>query len=285
MMTSDNHFVAPPTYTTHESMELNELSRLNDWEADYRQLKSGAFEAHFDLYASSNVRFTEQYCSREMIAVGVPPPDHVAFMLPLMPQDNGRCQGSDLGSNDVVLIGENQEIVYRTPDDFRFIMITTPLSGLNSYLSALTDESSERFTNSNRVISMPERLKADLVTSVRRIRQAAQGEESQGIGSPCLLEAEDALNAILGQGLTLPQTVDSGARGRRNRLRYLMQAREFIAENLNRKLSVQRILILKPIDHLVPTGIERQEGKADIVVLTTHTAGIIYRQVALPQKS
>ena len=60
MMTSDNHFVAPPTYTTHESMELNELSRLNDWEADYRQLKSGAFEAHVDLYASSNVRLTEQ---------------------------------------------------------------------------------------------------------------------------------------------------------------------------------------------------------------------------------
>lgn len=73
MAQKETHVFTAQTYSTQECEELDALSRLNDWEAEYRQLGAGRFQADFDLYASPELRITQQYCNQEMVAFGCPP--------------------------------------------------------------------------------------------------------------------------------------------------------------------------------------------------------------------
>ena len=241
MVHTDTHIFETQSYSTQECEELDALSRLNAWEAEYRQLGAGRFQADFVLYASPELRITQQYCNQEMTAFGCPPPGHAALLLVQGPDDSLRCQGGLLGPRDVLLFSHHQEGFVRTPVDFTYFVVTIPLSVLRRSQSALAGESSNCFTDSTRKISLPEGFKTNLLIQAHKLLQNAQRLEVQDSEHPCLIEAEEYFIASLIQALVLPQKIESGARGRNNRIGNVAKARDFIEANLGEPIAVQSI--------------------------------------------
>lgn len=241
MVRTDTHVFETQFYSTQECEELDALSRLNAWEAEYRQLGPGRFQADFSLYASPELRITQHYCNQEMVAFGCPPPGHVAFLLVQGPDDNVRCQGSLLGPRDAHLFSHHQESFVRTPVDFAYFVVTIPLSVLRRSQSALAGESSNCFTDSTGKISLPEGFKKNLLLQAHKLLQSAQRLEVQHSERPWLIEAQAYFIASLTQALVHPQKIDSGARGRNNRISNVAKARDFIEVNLGAPIAVQTI--------------------------------------------
>ena len=241
MVLTDNHVFETQSYSTQECAELEVLSQLDGWETEFRQLGAGTFQAHFETYVSPKLRITQHYCNQEMTAGGCTPPGHAAWLITQGPHDTVHCQGAPLGTRDVVQFCHHQEGFLRTPVDFKYLEVTIPLSELRRSQSVLAGESSNCFTDSTRKISLPEGFKTNLLIQAYKLLQNAQRLEVQDSERPWLLAAEEDITATLIQALVLPQKIESGARGRNNRIRNMSKARDFIDANLNAPITVQSI--------------------------------------------
>jgi AraC family ethanolamine operon transcriptional activator len=237
----ENH--AQPTALTHidtdECAQLNEFSKLNGWEADYRQVGAGTFYSSFDLYASPDFRFTEQHCNCEILVSGVPPAGHTALFLPLNTGNKGIFQGKSLRVSDAAIIGAESEAFYRTPANLHMLIATIPLSRLERAIGLATDDKSYAFDAKTHVITLTNDTLSRLSTRMSRAIEIAEPNIDQAEFNVGLQEIEQDVITILSLALTEPEQPERGARGRRNRLRCLTRARDFIEANLTSPLGLE----------------------------------------------
>jgi AraC family ethanolamine operon transcriptional activator len=233
--------IAPMRITTDECAQLNELSKLNGWEADYRQVGGGKFQTSFSLYASTGIRFTDQHCNREMLVSGLPPSKHVALFLPLNPHDKGVFQGETLGINDAALICPKSEAFYRTPADLHMMIVTIPVSILERGIRSATHDDSPQLCTQTRVITLADDTISRLSMRMNHALEIAETTTDQVDANVCLQEIEQDLVSTLSLALTNPEQPERGAQGRSNRLSYLQRARDFIEANLTSPLGLQTL--------------------------------------------
>ena len=226
---------------TDECAQLNELSRLNDWEADYLQFGTGKFHATFNLYASTGIRITDQYCNREMVISASPPPKHTALFLPLNPGHKGILQGKSLGAGDAALIGPESETFYRSPGDLRMMVVTIPVSRLKQAIEAATDDKSHQLSAETRVFTLTDDTLSRLAKNMNCALEIAETTADQAEVNVCLQEIEQDIVTTLSLALTNPEPPEKGAQGRRNRLGYVKRARRFIEANLSSPLGLETL--------------------------------------------
>ena len=239
----ENHPEPTPSVSivTDECAQLNALSKLNDWEADYRQAGAGKFSTSFNLYSSTGIRFSDQYCNREMIVSAVPPPGHAALFLPLNPGDKGAMQGKSLGECDAALIGPESETFYRTPEGLHMMVATIPASRLNRALRSATEGKSYQLSTETRVFTLAQDQISRLSSRMSRALQITQTATDQAEVNVCLQEIEQDVVSTLSLALTHSGQPERGARGRMNRLRCLRKARDFIEANLASPLGMETL--------------------------------------------
>jgi AraC family ethanolamine operon transcriptional activator len=233
--------IATAHVTTNECAQLNDLSKLNGWDADYRQVGAGRFHSSFSLYASTGIRFTDQYCNREMLVSGVPPAKHIALFLPLNPGDRGLLQGKPLEINNAALISPESEAFYRTPANLHMMIATIPVSRLERALRSATNDKSPQLTANTRAITLADDTISRLSRCMKRALKIAETNTDQAEFNVCLQEIEQDLVTTLSLALTNAEQPEGGARGRRNRLRCLERARDFIEANLASPLQLETL--------------------------------------------
>jgi AraC family ethanolamine operon transcriptional activator len=239
----ENH--VQPTALTHvdtdECAQINEFSKLNGWDADYRQIGAGTFYSSFDLYASSDIRFTEQHCNREMLASGVSPAGHTALCLPLNTGNRGTLQGKPVGVGDAAIIGPQSEVFYRTPANLHMMMVTISLSRLERALRSATDDKSDPLLAETRIIALTNDTISRLSSRISHALEITESTSDPVDANVCLQEIEQDVVTSLVLALTKPEPPERGARGRLNRLRCLTRARDFIEANLTSPLGLETL--------------------------------------------
>jgi AraC family ethanolamine operon transcriptional activator len=241
MMENHAEPIAPTRITTDECAQLNELSKLNGWDVDYRQVGAGKFYTSFNLSASSGFRFSDQYCSREMLVSGIPPPEHIAFFLPLNPGDKGTFQGKSLGVGDAAMIGRESEVFYRTPRDLRMMIATIPVSRLERAIRSASDDKSHQLSTKTRVLTFANDTISCLSRRMSHALEIAETNTDQAEVNVCLQEIEQDVITAISLTLTNPECQERGARGRTNRSRCLQRARDFIEANLASPLGLETL--------------------------------------------
>lgn len=236
-----NHlnFEAPERLKTAECLELNTFSQMNEWQTDYRQLETGNFSAWFDLYASENLRFTDQYCNRKMLASGHPPRGHAALLLPMNQRDKGIFNGKELGFNDAVFMSPSCESFYRTPSGLRMMVITVPISRLEQCMAINDGDKCLHPNTENQVVSLSSAQWSSLSANIMRALELTRSPISQTSADIILKEIEDQTIGIMHRTMNEAARPEVGARGHLNRLRYLRSAREYILANLCTPLSLE----------------------------------------------
>jgi AraC family ethanolamine operon transcriptional activator len=233
--------VAPMRIATDECAQLNELSKLNGWDVDYRQVGAGKFYTSFNLSASSGFRFSDQYCNREMLVSGVPPPEHIAFFLPLNVGDKGIFRGKPLGITDAALISGESEAFYRTPRNLRMMIATIPLSRLERAIRSATNDKSHQPSEGTHVITLADDTISGLSRLMSHALEIAETTTDQAEVNVCLQEMEQEFATTISLALTSPEHQERGIRGRTNRLRCLQRARDFIEANLASPLGLETL--------------------------------------------
>jgi len=224
-----------------ECAQLNALSKLNDWDTDYRQVGAGKFSAAFNLYFSPRIRFTDQYCNREMMAYATPPPGHAALFLSLNSGNKGAMQGKTLGECDAALVGPESEVFYRSPEGLHMMVATIPVSRLNRALRSATEGKSHRLNAETRVFTLAGDQISRLSSQMRRALQITQTATDQAEVNVYLQEIEQDVVSTLSLALTHAEQPERGARGRMNRLRSLRRARDCIEANLASPLGMETL--------------------------------------------
>jgi AraC family ethanolamine operon transcriptional activator len=233
--------VAPMRIATDECAQLNELSKLNGWETDYRQVGAGKFYTSFNLSAFNDSRLSAQYCNLEMLVSGTPPPEHIAFFLPLNPGDKGIFQGKPLGIADAALIGCESEAFYRTPRNLRMMIATIPVSRLERAIRSATNDKSHQLSQRTRVITLADDTISRLSRLMSHTLEIAETNTDQAEANVCLQEMEQELATTISLALTNPEHQERGTRGRTNRARSLQRARDFIEANLASPLGLETL--------------------------------------------
>ncbi len=242
-MNNTDEFFAPPRFASNECSELNEVSRLNDdWRTNYQQLGAGLFETWFDLYTSSGLRLSDQYCSREMSVSGIPPPDHVALALTVNRGKKGVFQGCEFGIHDVGLMAADSETLFRSPEKLRMMVVTIPVSRFSSALCAAAyGKEFCHLIAETPVISLHNSAFVSLARAIRRALDIAQSAPQSAMLAVCLREIEESVVSTLSLTLTDCARPAQGARARRNRLRYLERARAYIEAHPDSPLGMETL--------------------------------------------
>jgi AraC family ethanolamine operon transcriptional activator len=233
--------IAPMRITTDECAQLSELSKLNGWEADYRQVGAGKFYTSFNLSASSGLRFSEKYCNREMLVSGIPPSEHIALFLPLNSGEKGIFQGKPLEIGDVALISRESEAFYRTPRDLRMMIATIPVSRLERGIRSATNDKSHQLSAGTRVFTLANDTISRLSKRMTHALEIAGTTTDQAEVNVCLQEIEQDVVTNISIALTNPEHQEHGARGRTNRSHCLQRARDFIEANLASPLGLETL--------------------------------------------
>jgi AraC family ethanolamine operon transcriptional activator len=238
-----NH--AQPTAVTHvdtdECAQINEFSKLNGWDADYRQIGAGKFYSSFSLYASTGIRFTDKHCSREMLVSGVPPAGYAALFLPLNSGNRGTFQGKSMGVGDAAIIGPGSEAFYRSPAILQLMMATIPLTRLERGIRSTTDDKSDALHAKTCVITLTDDTLCRLSSGISQALETTESTSDPVGANVCLQEIEQDVVTSLVLALTKLEQLERGARGRLNRLRCLVRARDFIEANLGSPLGLETL--------------------------------------------
>jgi len=243
MAENEDGFLSPPRFSSHECMELNEISlRNNDWQTDYQQQGAGAFETWFDLYVSSNLRISDQYCSREMSVSGIPPPDHAALALQLNPGKKGIFQGREFGANNAGLIAPDAETFFCTPANLRMLVFTIPLPRFNQALHAAANKKElHHLIAETPVTNLDSGTLVALTRATHHAINIVRSAPQSARLAVCLSEIEDYIITTVSLALTKHSRPARGVLARKNHLRCLMQARSYIEAHLDSPLGMETL--------------------------------------------
>ena len=225
---------------TRECAELNALSKLNDWEADYQQLGRGAFEGRFNLYQSERLRVTDQTCNQEMAVAGVCPADEIPLFLVTNKAERGSFNGKRLLENEAFVMRAGKEGFYRTPRDLRMINLQIPEPRLRAALRFMADSDLDELIPDTRRVVLP-------TGSIIRLTQLADSmvgnltdladTDARGLWE---LEAEEYLVTTLVSGLTAAGGTRS-EKARKNHLDYVAHARSYIDAHIGSPLGLETL--------------------------------------------
>jgi AraC family ethanolamine operon transcriptional activator len=226
--------------TTSECEELNVFSKLNEWQADYRQLGGGAFESSFKLFRSDSLSITDQYCNRETGAVGVPPPHQIPLFLVLNRGNRGIFNGSALKENEAFVMRPGSEGSYRNPPHLRMINLQIPEVRLREALGAMADKDLDHLIPDSHRMTLPEQTIRRLTAFAETLLGGGGDLQSKDPSGIWRREAEDYLISTLVSGLGTTTDVESRA-GRRNRMAYVASARDYIEAHLDTPLGLETL--------------------------------------------
>ncbi len=226
---------------TVECAELDVWSAAVGWETDYRQVGKGRFDAWFDISLCHDLRVVDQYCSRQMFGTGIPPANHVALLIPLNRGDRGIFQGKPLRENEVAVMGPGSEGSYRTPDHLRMLGLHVPISRLRKAFGATCDQELDPLVCQTRIIKLSQQQVDRFIWIAHQVIKAAPGA-NDGPSPPLWrreLEASFVANLVL--GLTDGEEREPGLLARRNRVRYVTAARDYINAHLSDSLNLETL--------------------------------------------
>ena len=232
-----------PTKPEHiaidECAQLNAISKLAGWETDYRQATGNTFDAAYDSCTSNGVRFTHLYFNNELMVSATPPAGHSGFLLPLSFGNGGIMQGKPLGAGDAAVISPGSEVFYRSPMNLHLMLVTIPVSRLDSAIRSASNDTSHPLYEETRTITMSDVEVSRLSTQISYALQTSKTTPDQV--NVCLHEIEQEVISTLSLAMTNPTTPESGYRGRDSRIRALRRARDYIEANLASPLGLETL--------------------------------------------
>jgi AraC family ethanolamine operon transcriptional activator len=226
--------------STSECEELNVFSKLNGWQADYRQLCGGAFESSFKLFRSDSLSVTDQYCNRETAATGVPPPKQIPLFLVLNRGDRGIFNGRALQENEAFVMRPGSEGSYRTPPHLRMINLQIPQARLREALGRMADKDLDQLIPDSHRITLPEATISRL-TGIAESLLGATGEPGgKGASEIWQHEAEEYLISTLVSAIGMTSE-NAPSVGRRKRMAYVRSARDYIESHLDAPIGLETL--------------------------------------------
>ena len=236
---SGNHDAAPQL-TTHECKELDVWSAEVGWDLGYRQVGKGQFDAWFNMNLCSQLRAVDQYCNRETLVSGSPPPNHVAILIPTNQGSRGILQGKLLKSHEVAISTPGSETTYRSPADLRILSLHVPVDRLREGFRAIAQTDLDHLIGETRVIELPDESLQRLTAIGRHVASAAEfaaGKASETYQK----ELEEHFVVALVRGFVGDREAEPGLLSRQNRVRYVLAARDYIESHLGEPLGIETL--------------------------------------------
>lgn len=226
--------------TARDCSELNALSRVVGWDADYAQYHPGDLESTFVFEPCESLRITAHSFNQPLIAMGTPPPGHVAILLPQSGDKAGIFQGESLEPGQLAIMCPGAEGVYSTSPRHRFTTVCVPASRLRPAAEANDDGTLESLISRNRSIAVPT---GNLMHLSQLIREALRLSTEDGVwrAPGALLEIEQQL--VSSMVLALCEDSEKPLRAVNSRLQVFSRARAYIEENLARPLGLETIAL------------------------------------------
>ena len=217
--------------------QVADWSRQVGWEIDYQQVGRGFFNAWFTTASCERLRFTNQFCNREIVICGSPPQDMVAVVLPSGVGPLGVYEGTALRPTDAIVLSSGDARCLRSPAGFNGCTVSVPRTTLEEAVWRYAHcEVANVFTGSQWREFTPKRMKklASMICFLT-------SEESRTLGPTATVELQDRL---------LQQLAKEFCQGRReveqhvrpgDRARYVRRARDYIEAHLNEAIRLNQL--------------------------------------------
>ena len=232
-----SEFAQPKQYFTSECTELDIQAKTVGWDTDYRQLKGGSFETRFTTYLGSNIRIANRSVNRAMSVSGTPPKDFLPVILPINRGPAGIFQGDSLGKGNAAIMCPGSEAFYRTPDDFDFITTSIHLPRLQQAFEQLFDSALDPYVNDTRKLDMTPGAAEHLSKMSQQLLSMTETQSNHLAHE----ELESTLISSIALALAPASHYKTDSLARRNRIKYISSARDFIDANLKAPLTLERL--------------------------------------------
>ena len=230
-----------PLLRTRECEELEVWSDEVGWETDYRQLERGKFDAWFAMAQSGELSAVEQYCNRQMSVFGVPPRGCCSLVLPLNHGARGIFQGKELTPNQAAVIGPGVEGTYRTPRDLRLITLNIPMPRLRAAFGANAGEILDPLLRETRLINLTDKIVRRMTWIARQVIEIPSAEASNDGSEIRQRELEEHFTTALISGLNDLYEGGPGNLARKNHVKHVIAARNFIESHLDAPLGLETL--------------------------------------------
>ena len=240
-MPDSPQLIAPPRLTTRECEELNVWSDVVGFETDYQQVERGRFDAWFDMIVAEDLRIVDQYCNREMAISGVPPEGFIPLLITRNRNAKGIFQGKALEENEVSIMRPGFEGTYRTPQDLRLTTLLFPEDRLRRAVASIDGGDFDALIPGTRLFKLPGQTVDRLCSITDKILSAARAGPGSFSSRMWLPEIQDLFVTTLVGGLSAESDVELKGLARRNRVRAVSAARDYIEANLGDPLGTEVI--------------------------------------------
>lgn len=229
-----------PQLRTHECAELDAWSAEVGWDLGYRQVGKGQFDAWFNMNLCSQLRVVDQYCNRETLVSGSPPPNHVALLITFNRGSRGILQGKPLKLNEVTSVAPGSEATYRSPAHLRMMTMHVPVDRLREGFRAIVQTDLDHVIGETRIIDLPDESRQRL-TAIGRHAAGATEFAAREAGEVYQKELEEHFVVALVRGFAGKSEVEPGLLSRQNRVRYVLAARDYIESHLAEPLGLETL--------------------------------------------
>lgn len=226
---------------TRECAELNLISQAVGWDANYTQLGKGEFEGGIEYCISPEIRVTNQFNNRGIVATGLPPKNYLALLLPERSGVHCIFQGRPVAETEALVMRPGSESTMRTCSDFGMITVSVNWPRFRSAFRNLTHRKVSQFILDSGEFDLPGDLRLSLRQLALKMLEQGKNNHSSHAASLVLSELEDEFLNTLSIGVTHLDQDSMGVLGRRNRMSYLELAREYIESNLKSPLGIETL--------------------------------------------
>jgi len=179
-----------------------------------------------------------------MLASGILPDDTIAFLIQTSSRGNKSIfQGLELGANDIALMADSSEYLFRSPENLRMMIATIPVSRVSRALCAATYRKDLRhLVAKTSAISLDNRSLVGLIKAIRHTLDITQSAPPPAELTVGLLELEEYIITTLSLAISCaPEHLRKSPLARKNRLRYLERARAYIDAHPNAPLGMETL--------------------------------------------
>ncbi len=223
-------------FTTTGAKDCSEIAAWSEeigWDVDYQQVGRGAFDGAFSATVCGDIRVTQQYCSRELAALGAPPKGMVSILLPSYAARGTIISGRSLGQLDACVMAPNSEGFLRSPAHLGMCTVSVPIGDLEAALWRFGRYEFPPWLTGCHITRFPQRV----IVSLMRTLSAVTSSIPETSVATLPERPEDTILQLMCAGIcTTESTVDAPSR-----TRYFVQARDFIHARYAEALSVGEV--------------------------------------------
>ena len=227
----------PVTAQAVDCSQVADWSRQVGWDIDYQQVGRGSFNSWFSVASCERLLLTNQFCNRETVIDGSPPPDMVAVVLPAGNSPLGVYEGTTLRPNDALVLLSGEGRCLRSPAGFRACTISIPRTTLEEAVGHFAHcEAATVFPKSQSFAFSPNRIRR-MAATVCSLTSPQQGS----LGQITTAELQDRLLQELANGVCQDrQDLKQHAR-RHERAEHVSKARDYIEAHLEQTILLSQI--------------------------------------------